>query len=135
MATRGVKQLQTLRIAYCNHGGSSESVREYISSGRIVEFANRNPSVEVIGELRNGKHPYIKAEYLTGFHKQVCVKNESLLRIEEVIQMLNNSSGRKIKRIEGSTQSDKPSIQGVWTPMLDIVQKHFKIEMINSSKP
>jgi len=135
MATRGVKQLQTLRIAYCNHGGSSESVREYIASGKIVEFAKENPTVNVIGELRNGKHPYIKAEYLTGFHKQICVKNESLRRIQEVIQMLNNSSGRKIKPIEASTQTDKPSVQGIWTPMLDIVQKNFKIEMINSSKP
>jgi large subunit ribosomal protein L43 len=75
MATRGVKQLQTLRIAYCNYGGSSESVRAFISSGKIVDFAKQNPSVEVIGELRNGKHPYIRAEYLTGFDKQVCVKN------------------------------------------------------------
>jgi large subunit ribosomal protein L43 len=133
MATRGVKQLQTLRIAYCNYGGSSESVRAFISSGKIVDFAKQNPSVEVIGELRNGKHPYIRAEYLTGFDKQVCVKNESLGRILEVVHMLNNSSGRKIKQIEGSTQTDKPSIQGVWTPMLDIVQKHFKIEIVKSS--
>jgi len=132
MATRGVKQLQTLRIAYCNYGGSSESVREFISSGKIVEFARQNSSVHVVGELRNGKHPYIKAEYLTGFDKQVCVKNVSLKRILEVIHMLNNSSGRKIKRIEESTQTDKPSIQGVWTPMLDIAQKEFKIEIINS---
>jgi hypothetical protein len=47
--------------------------------------------------------------------------------------MLNNSSGRKIKQIEGSTQTDKPSIQGVWTPMLDIVQKNFRIEIVKSS--
>jgi large subunit ribosomal protein L43 len=134
MATRGVKQLQTLKIFYCNYGGSSAAARDYIATGKIVEFAKKNPTVQVIGELRNGKHPFVRAEYLSGFPKQVCVKNETIRRIEEVIHMLNNSSGRKIKKIEGSTQTDKPSIQGVWTPMLDIVQKKFKIEMI-SSKP
>ena len=129
MATRGVKQLQKLQICFCEVGGSSNPVREYIKSGKIVQFATENPTVEVVATLRNGKHPYVKAEYLTGFSKQVCVKNESIERIQKVITMLNNSSGRKITKIGSPIKTDTPSVQGVWTPMLNIAQKPFSIQM------
>lgn len=132
MATRGVKQLQKLQIFFCEHGGSSNAIREYIKSGRIVTFASENPTVEVAARLRNGKHPYVKAEYLTGFSKQVCVKNEPIERIEKVVTMLNNSSGRKLTKIGSPIKTDTPSVQGVWTPMLEIAQREsFKIEMKN----
>lgn len=129
MATRGIKQLQKLEIFFCEIGGSSRSARDYIQSGKIVDFASSNPTVEVVAQLRHGKHPFIKAHYLTGFSKQVCIKNEGLERIEKVVTMLNNSSGRKITKIGSPIKTATPSVQGVWTPMLDITQKQFKIEM------
>jgi large subunit ribosomal protein L43 len=130
MATRGVKQLQKLNIFFCDYGGSSTAIREYIKSGEIVKFATENPTVEVAARLRNGNHPYVKAEYLTGFSKQVCVKNEPVERIEKVVTMLNNSSGRKITKIGSPIKTDTPSVQGVWTPMLEIAQREtFKIEI------
>jgi len=124
--------LTKLTINYCEHGGSSRSIREYISSSGIVDFATRNPTVSVIGNLRNGKHPNVNAEYKTGFAKQVCVKNESLERIEKVVEMLNNTSGRKITRIGNSIRTDTPSVQGVWTPMLDIAETDFAISMVEN---
>eukprot|EP00554_Chaetoceros_debilis_P006887 CAMPEP_0194074128 /NCGR_PEP_ID=MMETSP0149-20130528/1331_1 /TAXON_ID=122233 /ORGANISM="Chaetoceros debilis, Strain MM31A-1" /LENGTH=132 /DNA_ID=CAMNT_0038754245 /DNA_START=26 /DNA_END=424 /DNA_ORIENTATION=- len=130
MATRGVKQLAKLRVVFCEHGGSSNLVREYIKTGGIVQFATDNPTVEVEAKLRNGKHPYIKAEYITGFSKQVCVKNEPLERIQDVMTMLNNSSGRKISKIGNPVRTDTPSVQGVWTPMLDIADKSFEVKII-----
>ena len=128
MATRGIKQLQKLQIFFCEHGGSSRQVREYIQSGKIVSFATQNPTVQVEATLRNGKHPFVKASYLTGFSKQVCVKNEDVERIEKVIKMLNDSSGRKITKISNPVKTDTPSVQGVWTPMLDIASKPFAVE-------
>ena len=68
----------------------------------------------------------------TGFAKQVCVKNESLERIEKVVEMLNNTSGRKITRIGNSIRTDTPSVQGVWTPMLDIAETDFAISMVEN---
>ena len=129
MATRGIKQLQKLHVVFCEHGGSSTPVREYIKSAKIVQFAVDNPTVEVIASLRNGHHPYVKADYLTGFSKQVCVKNEPVERIEIVVAMLNNSSGRKITKIGSPIKTDTPSVQGIWTPMLDIAQKPFQVQM------
>mmetsp|Transcript_12669 Transcript_12669/g.18476 ORF Transcript_12669/g.18476 Transcript_12669/m.18476 type:complete len:132 (-) Transcript_12669:279-674(-) len=128
MATRGIKQLKQLQLVFCEHGGSSRSIREYISTGRIVQFATDNPTVEVEAKLRNGKHPYVKAEYMTGYSKQVCIKNESMDRIEKVVTLLNNSSGRKITKIGAPIKTDTPSVQGVWTPMLDIADSPFKVE-------
>ena len=129
MATRGVKQLRKIELFFCEIGGSSNRARQYIKSGKIVEFANNNPSVEVSAKLRNGNHPFIKADYVSGFSKQVCIKNEDLERIEKVVTMLNDSSGRKIIKIGSPIKTDTPSVQGVWTPMLDIARKPFTIEM------
>ena len=86
--------------------------------------------MEVSTKLRNGKHPYIKAEYVSGYSKQVCIKNEPMEKITKVIEMLNNSSGRKITKIGGPIKTQTPSVQGVWTPMLDIADKEFQIEMV-----
>jgi len=71
MATRGVKQLQKLTLAYCEHGGSSRHIRDFISSGRIVDYAKANPTVQVSVEVRNGHHPAVVGKYLTGWDKQV----------------------------------------------------------------
>eukprot|EP00553_Chaetoceros_curvisetus_P012680 CAMPEP_0204639970 /NCGR_PEP_ID=MMETSP0717-20131115/45200_1 /ASSEMBLY_ACC=CAM_ASM_000666 /TAXON_ID=230516 /ORGANISM="Chaetoceros curvisetus" /LENGTH=131 /DNA_ID=CAMNT_0051660245 /DNA_START=71 /DNA_END=466 /DNA_ORIENTATION=- len=131
MATRGVKQLTKLRIFFCEHGGSSNNIRDYIASPAIIQFATKNPTVEVIAKRRNGKHPYIQAEYVTGYSKQVCIKNEETERIEKVVTMLNDSSGRKITKITKPVKTDTPSVQGVWTPMLDIANKSFDIQIKN----
>jgi|UniRef100_A0A7S2UTM3 large subunit ribosomal protein L43 len=132
MATRGVKQLEKLRFLYCEHGGSSRAVREYISSGKVVDFCNANPSVTVIVQPRNGNHPFVKAEYMTGFDKHIGVKNVELKRVEQVVAMLNNSSGRKIKKIGNPIRTDTPSIQGIWTPMLHLKDTSFPIEIVES---
>ena len=130
MATRGIKQLQKIRFAYCEHGGSSSSIREFLSSEKIIAFAEKNPSVEVIVKPRNGKHPHINGSYITGLDKQICIKNEPLERIEKVLTMLCNSSGRKRTKLQGPIRTDTPTVQGVWTPMLNINQRQFKIEIV-----
>lgn len=130
MATRGVKQLTKLTLSYCEHGGSSRTIREFISSGRVIDFARENPTVEVSVKPRNGHHPFILGHYRTGRSKQISVKNEELARLYKVIEMLNNSSGRKITKITKPILTQTPSIQGVWTPMLDIEQTSFNIKFM-----
>ncbi len=100
-----------LSIRYCEHGGSSSILREFLSSGRIISFARENPSVTILVKPRNGHHPYIQGHYLTGRDKQICIKNEPTRRIYEVLTMLNNSSGRKIKKIEKPIVTQTPSVQ------------------------
>ncbi|KAL7531759.1 hypothetical protein ACHAWF_003901 [Thalassiosira exigua] len=132
MATRGIPQLRKLRIRYCEHGGSSAVVREYLSHGaHLIDFAKSNPHIAVIVKPRNGHHPYIQGEYLTGQSKQICVKNQPEKRVKEVMTMLKNTSGRKVVRLGGkAVRGDCPSIQGVWTPMLDLKGSKFDIDIV-----
>jgi hypothetical protein len=80
---------------------------------------------------RNGHHPYIQGEYITGQSKQICVKNTNEKRIREVMTMLRNTSGRKIVRLGGNAvRGDVLSVQGVWTPMLDIKDESFEMKVV-----
>jgi large subunit ribosomal protein L43 len=130
MATRGIQQLQKLRIRYCEHGGSSSTIRNYLQQSptspngtpnHLFQFATNNPAVQIIIQPRNGHHPYIQGEYRTGQPKQICIKNCTPQRIQEVMSMLVNTSGRKITRLGGlAVRGDCVSVQGVWTPMLNL---------------
>ncbi|KAL7429574.1 hypothetical protein ACHAXM_001769 [Skeletonema potamos] len=138
MATRGIQQLQKLRIRYCEHGGSSSAIRQYLqqsphtSENHLINFATAHPSIQIIVKPRNGHHPYIQGEYLTGQSKQICVKNTTQGRIKEVMSMLVNTSGRKITRLGGlAVRGDCVSVQGVWTPMLNLEGgKSFEVKIV-----
>ena len=135
MATRGIPQLQKLRIRYCEYGGSSATIRNYLSqSPHLLNFAKENPHITIIVKPSNGHHPYIEGQYITGQSKQICVKNTEEKRVVQVMDMLRNSSGRKITRLGGlAVRGDCPSIQGVWTPMLDFSQsKPFDIKIVEN---
>ena len=135
MATRGVLQLKKLNIVYCEHGGSSRAVREFVSSGRIIDWATQHPHVEVELKLRNGKHPYIQGEYLSGHPKQIGVKNQEIKQIYKVMDMLKNSSGRKITRLNRPVVTQTPSIQGIWTPMLNLQNlPDFDVKIVPQSE-
>jgi large subunit ribosomal protein L43 len=122
MATRGVFQLSTLRLYYCEHGGSSRAMRDFISNGRLTEWATKHPHVEMQVKPRNGQHPYIHADYLTtAAAHQVSVKNyEHWKYVQEICDMMHSRSGRKITKITTPVLTDTPSVQGVWTPFLNL---------------
>jgi large subunit ribosomal protein L43 len=78
MATRGILQCTKLLLHYCEVGGSSRAIREYIGNGHLVAWAAAHPHIEIEVNRRNGHHPYVQADYLTkqktNIH-QVSVKN------------------------------------------------------------
>jgi len=153
MATRGVFQCQKLTLRYCEHGGSSRAVREYLASGRLVEWATERPTVEVRVKVANGKHPNLMADYLTktvsnktalnGVQSrpvihQICLKSKGVVSagepemeastherwwkhpVEAALDQLYNKSGRKMTKFTKPVYTQTPSIQGVWTPSLDL---------------
>jgi large subunit ribosomal protein L43 len=121
MATRGSFQLKELLLYYCEHGGSSRTLRDYIGTGRLSKWAASHPHVDIQVKVRNGHHPFVQGSYLTASSThQICVKNsESWRDVQDVCEMLHNRSGRKITKITEPVLSDTPTIQGVWTPFLD----------------
>lgn len=123
MATRGVFQLAKLRINYCEVGGSSRFLREYIGTGRLSQWAASHPQVEIEVKVRNGKHPNLHAEYKTNksTKHQVCLKDyKTAKQIDGICDLMFNRSGRKIKKLTNPVVTDTPTIQGVWTPFLDM---------------
>jgi len=160
MATRGVYQLCRLNLYYCEYGGSSRAVREFIastspsggrrkgaaSSSLLAEWAASNPHVEVRVVPRNGRHPHVRAEYKTnpprGTVHQVCLKgctsdsdyndyydtssspssssSSGPRAVRRVLDALRNRSGRKLTKLTRPVNTQTPSVQGVWTPFLDL---------------
>jgi large subunit ribosomal protein L43 len=135
MATRGVFQLQRLTLRYCEHGGSSRFVREAVASGRLSEWAAAHPHVQVHVSRRNGKHPYVEGEYLNTAKHQVGVKNRPLSEVLGACDMLHDRSGRKLKRLVKPVVTDTPSVQGVWTPFLDLASATFPLEIVEPGGP
>ena len=135
MATRGVFQCQKLTLFYCEHGGSSQAVRDFLGSGKIIQWAKDRPSVQIQVKVRNGNHPYVKADYLTGIDRphahQICLKSNKAKapQVEAVLDQLYNRSGRKITKFTRPVYSQTPSVQGVWTPSLNLhLTPKFKME-------
>jgi large subunit ribosomal protein L43 len=133
MATRGVFQLTKLHLYYCEHGGSSRAIRDYLTNGRLMAWAREHPCVDIEIKVRNGKHPYVQGEYKTSSPSlhQISVKNvDSWRQIEEVCKLLHDRTGRKITKITTPVLTDTPSIQGVWTPFLNLTDEKFPIKFI-----
>lgn len=177
MATRGVFQCQRLTLRYCEHGGSSRVVRDYLASGRLLEWATDRPTVEIKVKVANGKHPNLQAGYITtsvsnksamnGIQSkpvihQVCLKSKGVVPtarpaavnnngddeddehdahwknpIEAALNKLYNKSGRKMTKFTKPVYTDTPSIQGVWTPSLDLhllpEEEKFNVKIINAA--
>jgi large subunit ribosomal protein L43 len=150
MATRGVFQCKKLTLYYCEHGGSSQAVRDYLQSKQLIQWAKERPTVDIQVRVRNGKHPFIKAEYLSApisgkrpdlgaIIHQVCVKNKqhnySLQAIEDTLSKLYNKSGRKMTKFTKPIYTQTPSIQGVWTPSLDLhLQPPFEMKIVGETE-
>lgn len=140
MATRGIFQLTKLRLNYCEVGGSSRAMREYLGNGELSNWASSHPHVSIEVKRRNGHHPVVHADYLTNSNKilhQVTVKNyEKWEHVQEVLDMLSNRSGRKIVKITKPVLTDTPSVQGIWTPFLNLqLESPFAVQIVEGASP
>lgn len=117
MCSRGVWQLRELVLQYCVHSGSSRGARKLIREA-LVPWCERHPQVQVRAEIRSGRHPCLRAEYLNGNRKVIGVKNLAPFEIETYMTDLRNQVGRKVAAVKKDVQSDVPSVQGSWTPLL-----------------
>jgi large subunit ribosomal protein L43 len=134
MATRGVFQLQKLVLTYCEHGGSSRAVRDVISSGQLSQWAVEHPHVQIHVQVRNGRHPFVEGSYVNRAKHQVGVKNRTTNDVLSVCDLLHNRSGRKIKKVTVPVVTATPSVQGVWTPFLDLASTRFPVTIVESDE-
>ena len=127
MATRGIFQLQKLTIYYCEYGGSSKAIREFMGSGQLAKWASERPHLNIHVKVRNGNgnHPFVHAKYLSATKNslhQICIKSSDTKQpdLEKVFNQLYNRSGRKITKLTKPIYTQTPSVQGVWTPALNL---------------
>eukprot|EP00244_Chara_vulgaris_P002040 TRINITY_DN13427_c0_g1_i3.p1 TRINITY_DN13427_c0_g1~~TRINITY_DN13427_c0_g1_i3.p1 ORF type:complete len:120 (-),score=21.65 TRINITY_DN13427_c0_g1_i3:152-511(-) len=119
MANRGVWQLRKMVINFCDQSGSSMGVREFIA--RVLpEFQAKNPQLEVVTNVLRGEHPHADGSYKNWKERTVDLKNQSSSGILQQITNLRNSTGRKVVKLKSRQFTDRPSIQGTWTPDLKL---------------
>ena len=113
MTTRGVWQLRSLVISYCERSGSSRGVREYLSN-HLVPFATANPQLQIIAQQRKDRHPYVLGLYVTEDEKkQLNLKSLSASQVAVQIEALRDGRPIKLRKWAKPFRSS-PSIQGAW---------------------
>jgi large subunit ribosomal protein L43 len=82
MSSRGILQIKKIKLAFCDWGGSSNGVRQFFKNDEFYNFVNSNPTIDFEFLIRRGRHPFIRAIYANGWHKDLPLRNfneESIL--------------------------------------------------------
>lgn len=109
----GRYQLKELVVRYCDWGGSSRGVREFIAKD-LVRFAEANPQLKINVLRGNNMHPVLRGRYINGRERVVDVKNIKSREVKEFAIRMRNQSGRKVKKFSKPVITERPSIQGYW---------------------
>eukprot|EP00761_Pharyngomonas_kirbyi_P006215 gb/GECH01006221.1/.p1 GENE.gb/GECH01006221.1/~~gb/GECH01006221.1/.p1 ORF type:complete len:132 (+),score=21.36 gb/GECH01006221.1/:1-396(+) len=117
MSQLGQRMLKRLWIRYCDHGGSSTGIREFMKD-YLPDYAKKHPELDIVVFLGRGKHPNLRGEYVHGKEHTHCVKNLSPPAILEKCEFLRSQSGHKARKWGAAKRTKRPSIQGPWNPYL-----------------
>eukprot|EP01018_Ginkgo_biloba_P003684 Gb_40085 [translate_table: standard] len=113
MALKGVWQLEKLTARYCDWGGSSRGIREFIQS-QLPTFIQQNPQLEVATEMIRGKHPHLRGYYRNKVVRMVDARNLDAKDIMLQATRLRNALGRKVLKLKTRHVTKNPSVQGTW---------------------
>ncbi len=92
-----IPQIQMIEIRYCEHGGSSTSLIQFLKS-KLHSYALEYPYVHFKIHPRPRKHPVLIGRYANGDCKQICVKNEKQSDInKQLFNLLNSQNGQTFK--------------------------------------
>ncbi|KAG9290089.1 hypothetical protein G9A89_010395 [Geosiphon pyriformis] len=109
-------QCRKMVFHYCEKGGSSRGMTEYVKGG-LFKFAKENPEIEIVVKPRPSKHPCIRGIYLNNRDKVICVKNKTSEQIEEYAHLIRDSSGLSTRtRFKKPVVSTTESVRGIWSP-------------------
>lgn len=117
MVSRGVFQLKSVKLLFCDQGGSSKGVRSLLETEALDKFMEVNPQIQFEAIINTGNHPYIKTEYVNGWKRTIGLKNYSADQILEAFTRARSHVGRMAhKHSSSKVVSSNPSIQGGWRP-------------------
>ncbi|KAI9798264.1 MAG: hypothetical protein M1825_005397 [Sarcosagium campestre] len=106
-----------LDFHYNDWAGSSVGMNTFLRH-KFAEIAALNPKIEMSVSPRPGiTHPIIRASYVNGREKVVCVRNLSASGVREKAELLMAANGEKLKKGAGKvTPGASESVRGVWSP-------------------
>ncbi|GAA5827186.1 hypothetical protein JCM3770_003024 [Rhodotorula araucariae] len=113
-----VAPCKKLVVAYSEQQGSHRGMRAFLASPRLAQLARDNPATEFVVDRveQAGRHPLLRAVYLNGRTKEICVRNLAPSSIAQKAQLLLDSSGAKIVPIRRpGVHSTTDSVRGVWS--------------------
>ncbi|GAA5913345.1 mitochondrial 54S ribosomal protein mL43 MRPL51 [Sporobolomyces salmoneus] len=105
-----------LVLSYSEVQGSAKGMRSFLSSGLATQWAERYPGVEFVVKREEGRHPILRALYLNGRSKEICVRSLEPSSISQKVKLLLDSSGAKITQIRRpKVESTNESVRGIWS--------------------
>ncbi|KAL1936145.1 hypothetical protein VTP01DRAFT_279 [Rhizomucor pusillus] len=111
-----VLQCKKLVFNYCERWGSNKGMIEYIKKD-LIDFAKKNPQIEILVQPRPHHHPVIRGYYLNGRDKVICTRNMTPKEISDKVNLLRDSSGAKMKNLaKKPVISTTESVRGIWSP-------------------
>eukprot|EP00038_Savillea_parva_P025954 m.50333 g.50333 ORF g.50333 m.50333 type:complete len:145 (-) comp7231_c0_seq1:118-552(-) len=111
-----IPQLRKLQLNYSPKGGSSKGVRKFMAD-ELLQFAAARPETVIEARpISDNRHPYFRAEYLSGRNFRVDLKNLSDKMVARHATTLADADGRKHAKLQQPVQTKTPSIQGNWSP-------------------
>jgi large subunit ribosomal protein L43 len=58
-----------MRLYFCDFGGSSTGVRDFLKSESLNSFVDSNPHLKLEIYMKRGHHPYVSSTYINGYVK------------------------------------------------------------------
>jgi large subunit ribosomal protein L43 len=106
-----------LDLHYCDWAGSSRGLNTFLQSPLLEKLTKQYPQTEFRVSPRPHRHPVLKAYYINGKEKAICVRNLSREQVFQKAEILMNSSGLKNKKQRGKPViSGNEAVRGVWSP-------------------
>lgn len=107
-----------ITLQYCNWGGSSLGMRDFLTSKRLDLLSKKYPFIQ-FEILRKSGHPIIRGQYNNGREKVICVRNLNIDNVENKLKLLKDSSGEVLRRRtkNDNVETLNSSVRGVWSPV------------------
>jgi large subunit ribosomal protein L43 len=110
-----ILQCKKLEFHYCDWAGSSRGMNSFIKTF-LPAFAKRNPQIEMFISPRPRKHPVIRAHYINGAQRSICVRNMEAQTVRDKAELLRDASGEKNRKLNKPVTSLNESVRGIWSP-------------------
>jgi len=93
-------------------------MNKLLTEPSLPALTSRYPACEFRVSPRPHKHPILKAYYINGNSKAICVRNLEPGEIIRKAELLLQNSGTKNKKIRGkNVVSSNENVRGIWSAL------------------